>query len=231
MRSDLPTLTDKDPEWRAGAVFSREELERLISDPDTNELRRTSYALLGLAGLRWGEAAALRWRNSDTAQEPLGRLTIAQAFSDRKGAIGRTMTKAVRAVPVHPTLAKVLASWRLGGWQRLMGTAPKPDDLILPAEQRETRRGTHALQRLYLDLDRLGYWRRRIRDLRVSIAQDDGASPEVLRWITHTPATADIVASYTSLRWGTLCDAVSKMRVSLRDGAVLPMRQAASATG
>lgn len=215
-RADLPKLRDKDPEWRGNAVFTRDELELLISDERINELRRVSYALLGLAGLRWGEAAALRWRAYDRAQKPLGRLTIAAAASDRRGGIGTTKTEVTRYVPVHPTLAAILAEWR-GGWEALMGRKPEPDDLILPAQKRATRRGAHALQWLYEDCDRLGIRRRRVHDFRrtfVSLAQADGATPDQVRWLTHTPG--GIVALYTTLPWETLCAVVAPIRVSLR---------------
>jgi hypothetical protein len=32
---------------------------------------------------------------------------------------------------VHPTLAKLLAAWKLSGWERLFGREPKPDDLVV----------------------------------------------------------------------------------------------------
>ncbi len=41
-------------------------------------------------------------------------------------------TEVPRRMPVHPTLAKILAAWRLGGWAEMMGRAPKADDLIVP---------------------------------------------------------------------------------------------------
>jgi hypothetical protein len=34
-----------------------------------------------------------------------------------------------REVPVHPTLAKLLVTWKLTGWREMMGRAPKPDDI------------------------------------------------------------------------------------------------------
>jgi hypothetical protein len=58
---------DKDHTWRASAVFQRGELQQLITDVRL-------YALLALAGLRFGEAAALRWRSYESTTEPLGRL-------------------------------------------------------------------------------------------------------------------------------------------------------------
>ena len=57
-RGELPKRVDKDPKWRASAIFTREELEQLISDVRVHPDRRVLYGLLGLAGLRIGEAAA-----------------------------------------------------------------------------------------------------------------------------------------------------------------------------
>ena len=36
-RGELPKKADKDPTWRAGAVFTRGEVELLISSPDLPE--------------------------------------------------------------------------------------------------------------------------------------------------------------------------------------------------
>lgn len=77
-------VIDKDPTWRAGAVFTRGELEQLISDDRLPPDRRVLWALLGLAGLRFGEAAALRFRHYDATLEPLGRLLIASSWHTRR---------------------------------------------------------------------------------------------------------------------------------------------------
>ncbi len=86
------------------------------------------YGLAGLAGLRIGEVAGLRWRHYDAASEPLGRLVIAHSH-DRE----TTKTGRIRQVPVHPTLAALLAGWKLRGWAELIGRHPLPDDLIIPS--------------------------------------------------------------------------------------------------
>ena len=67
----------KDPEFRATAVFRRDEVELLISDERIALDRRVLYALQALAGLRHGEAAALKWRNYLTAAQPLAQLYVA----------------------------------------------------------------------------------------------------------------------------------------------------------
>lgn len=237
-REDLPEVMDKDPAWRAGAVFTRAELELLISHPDIPLHRRVAYAILGLGGLRWGELAALQWRSYDTTPKPLGRLTVAQAVSRKrkKTKLGRTKTGATRLVPVHPTLAKILATWRLEGWPAEYGRAPEGEDLLLPSSDdlAKHRSGIRALRRLHEDLVRLGLPRRRLHDLRrtmISIAQDDGAVRDVLREITHTKKKSDIVADYTSLRWETLCRAVSCIRIAVRERQVVEIRAAAGGGG
>lgn len=99
----LGPLIDKDPEWRASAIFTREEAETIISHPKIPFDRRVVYALELLAGLRTGEAAALRWRHYDPAKQPLGELLVAFAYSTRKGREKGTKTDVVKHVPVYPT--------------------------------------------------------------------------------------------------------------------------------
>ena len=93
-----PKNRDKDSSWRDGAVFTRSELESLISDTRVPEDRRVFYALMGLAGLRSGEVAGLRWLDYESLVEPLGKIT----FRTTKNGHGRK-------VPVHPVLAGVEA--------------------------------------------------------------------------------------------------------------------------
>jgi integrase len=90
----LPKKVDKDPAFRANAIFTREELEQLTADPRILEDRRILYALKGLAALRHTEAATLRWDQYDTARQPLGCLSLE-----------KTKTKIPRQIPVHPALA------------------------------------------------------------------------------------------------------------------------------
>ncbi len=80
----------QDPNWRNGALYTREEVEQLISDSRIPEDRRVMYALKALAALRHSEAAGLRWSHYDQQAEPLGALNL-----------GKTKTQAPRRVPVH----------------------------------------------------------------------------------------------------------------------------------
>ena len=183
-RGDLPKKVDADPAWRPTAIFTRAEVEGLISDARIPEDRRALYALLALAGLRFGEAAALRWSAYDPTLAPLGKLVVASSYSVKKKAVKSVKTERPREVPVHPTLAKVLASWKLGGWERMIGRSPRADDLIVPSRLGACRSVNHSLKRFHEDLERIGLRPRRQHDLRrsfITIARTDGARKDGIR--------------------------------------------------
>lgn len=214
---ELPGKVDADPAWRAGAVFTREETIAIINDPRVPEDRRVIYALMFLGGLRFGEAAALRWRAYDAAAEPLGKLLVATSFSTKKRKEKATKTQRPRELPVHRALALILAAWKRDGFKRQFGKAPTADDLIIPSREGRNRNANHGLKRFHEDLDRLGLRQRRQHDLRrtfISLALADGARKDVLRWVTHGPS-GDIIDQYTTLPWSALCEAVTCLRIEL----------------
>jgi integrase len=136
-KQTLPKNIDADPEWRAGAVFTRHELQRLISEPCIPEDRRLYHAMMGLGGMRPGEPLRARWRHYDPTLEPLGRFAPA-----------KTKTETLpREVPVHATLAFLLGAWKREGWERTYRRQPTPDDLILPngrCKRREDKDSQHV---------------------------------------------------------------------------------------
>jgi integrase len=207
----LPKKADKDPAWRDTAVYDRTEVERLISDPRILEDRRVLYALKGLAGLRHGEAAGLRWSQYDATMEPLGSV-----------ALHRTKTQVPRRVPVHPTLARVLAEWKLAGWERTYGRAPTAEDFIVPSRNMTSRSKHEAPKQLAADLALLELRPRRGHDLRrtfITLAQVDGARRDLLQAVSHGPR-GDIVSVYTTFPWPALCAEVAKLQLHLRDDLV-----------
>ena len=213
-KGTLPKNVDKDPAWRATAIFTREELVALISDARVAQHRRVFYALEGLAGMRHGEVAGLRWCDYDEGCRPLEKLVVCRSY-ERDG----TKTQVTREVPVHPTLSIVLDRWKKRGWKQKYGRAPKGDDLIVPTEEFEVRQPADTLKKLKKDLVALGMRDRRGHDLRrtfITLAQVDGARREVLKPLTH-PGDADIVGLYTSFPWPTVCEEVAKLRVLLPD--------------
>jgi integrase len=229
-RGELPEKTDKDPEWRASATYTAREVEQLISDARIPVERRVQYALKAIAGLRHGEVAGLRWRHYDPTLEPLGRLVIATSYDT-----GRTKTEVTRRVPVHLTLAKILAAWKLSHWERIYGRAPTPDDLIVPTRNMTPTAPKEANEAFKHDLAALGlrieageYRDRGGHDLRswfITTCQEHGAHRDLLRVVTHT-AKGDVVSGYTRATWGALCAEVAKLRVSTLDGELLPLATA-----
>jgi hypothetical protein len=230
---------DKDSEWRATAIFSRDELERLISETRIPLDRRVNYALEGIAALRLGEAVGLRWRHYEAAKEPLGELLIATSYNK-----GRTKTKLARRMPVHPTLAAILAEWKMHGWPAMMGRTPVADDLLIPlppehaARRRKEptaegmRSKTYVFKRLRDDLAMLEMRHRRGHDLRrtmISLARTDGARKDILELCTHTPRKGSAIDLYTTFPWEALCEEVSKLKIQRRTSTrdVLPLRAVA----
>jgi len=126
-------VVDKNPNWRHTAVFTRDEVEQILSDERIPEDRRAYYSLLFLAELRFGEAAARRWRDYEPDATPLGLLHVATAMHAAEKREKGVETERPRDVPVHPTLARVLGSWKLQGWPSFFGRSPGPDDLIVPS--------------------------------------------------------------------------------------------------
>jgi integrase len=213
-RGVLPPKADKDPAWRATAIYTRGEIERLISERLIPEDRRVLYAIKGLAGLRHGEASSLRWRQYDATMEPLGSLSLEV-----------TKTGVPRRVPVHPTLARVLAEWKLAGWERTFGRQPTGEDLVVPTRNGTERSRQEAPKALRLDLDALKLRARRGHDLRrtfITLAQVDGARRDLLETITHGPR-GDIVSVYTTFPWPALCAEVQKLKIELREGDLVEL--------
>jgi integrase len=223
---------DKDPEWRAGAVFSRDEASTIISSSKIPLDRRVTYAIELLAGLRPGESAALRWRHYDSSTEPLGKLLVASAYSSKRNVTKGTKTETVKHVPVHSTLAAMLGEWKLSGWAAMMGRAPEADDLIIPmppadAAQRTTRVDDEPFRTAYYsarrwredDLPALGWRHRRHYDMRASfitLALEDGADPHVIETrVTHTKKSRSAFDGYNRGRqWELTCTEVAKLKIA-----------------
>lgn len=214
-RGELPRKADKDPLWRSTAVYTRAEVVQLISDERIPQSRRVIYALGLLAGLRLGEVGALRWEAIDMDVEPLGRLTVARSYDRINHREKSTKTGIVREVPVHPTLAAVLAAWRLV-------RAPQPGDLVVSTDAGGYVTDSVVWPGLSKDLETLGLRHRRFHDMRrafISLLIGDGAPKDVVVWLTHSGKTGNVVDEYTSLSWPAKCAAVRCLKVSMRSGA------------
>lgn len=222
----LPKIADKDPTWRSGAIFSREELVQLTTSDNVPEERRVLYALLFLTGCRVGEVAALRWSRYDSTTKPLGKLLVARSWDTKKQQEQPLKTEVPREVPVHPELARVLERWRTEGFARLFGRDPTTDDLLLPYKplRGELSDPVHLRSdRVRKDLDEdckaLGLRHRRTHDTRrtlISLAREDGARMDMLQWVTHG-RPGGIVNLYSEVPWKLLCEQLGCIRIKLVD--------------
>jgi integrase len=220
-RGVLPKKLDKDPSWRRQAIYTRAEVEQLISDDRIPIDRRVLYALKFFTG-RHSEVSGLTWAQYDSTAKPLGALAIDFTKSD-----------VPRAIPVHPTLAKILAAWKLSGWEDLYGHKPRPIDLIVPTRNLSRRDANEAQRQLLYDLKKIGLRteagkerNRRGHDLRrtlITLARTDGAIDSVLKVITHGPTTQQMIDLYSSFPWETLCAELGKLKIQLLEGQVIRM--------
>ena len=218
MRNDLPKNIDRDPQWREGAVFTREEIIQLLFDRRIARLHRTMYGLLALTGARAGEVVALTWR-AYCPGKPLGRLSIHRSFNAKAKAFRPTKSEVPRQVPVHPMLAELLAEWR-SSWGAEFGRSPVAEDLIMPWVPRrgemEPWRTDTIWKRLQRDLTDLELRSRRVHDFRrsfISLCRQDGARDDLLKWVTHgrPPGIMDV---YTTPPWPALCAQVQVLDIS-----------------
>lgn len=227
-RGELPKKVDADPTWRPNAVFTADEVEQILSDQRIPEWRRVLYGLLFLGCCRINEATPRRWRDLQPGQ-PLDQLRISSSYSLKRRSVKSVKTEWPREMPVHPTLAKMLARWRLSGWQAMHGRSPKEDDLIVPGEGGGILNSNWTLKRFHQDLELLGLRARRQHDARrtfISIARGNGARKDILRWATHGPE-GDVVDLYTSPPWNSLCEQVLTLNISLREGKLIRLPVAA----
>ncbi len=213
--------------------FSREELWQLLTDPAIPDWRRVFYALMGLGGLRLGEASGRRWRDYDTDTSGLGALLVHSQYDDQplKTADDGEDTRE-RLVPVHPALADILDRWRREGFAALYGRHPSPDDWLCPDPRTgNPRTQNQAVKALYRDLARIGIPHREpgstkgrachaFRHTFISLARSDGARKDVLERVTHN-ARGDVVDGYTDWEWTALSEAVGSLRLGLERSPVV----------
>lgn len=236
---ELPKKQDKDPTWRSQATYTVNEVERLISDARIPVERRVQYALKAIAGLRHGEMAALRWRYIDHDAAPLARINVMESYDSATQTVKGTKTGDTRAVPMHPTLAKILATWKLSHWERIYGRAPTADDFVVPARTLQPIHSSDANHAMKDDLDALELRRKAgksrdrgghdLRSWYKTRCIEDGADSLIIRRTTHAPPK-DVDSGYERFSWGTICRELSKLKVEILDGEVLALATGCLAT-
>jgi len=107
-------------------------------------------------------------RRLDLGYEPLGRLSVVTSSDHDK-----TKTETERWMPVHPSLASLLAEWRLSGWPAAYGRQPEPGDLVVPVLPEPRRKGRVRWPGSMLSKDWV--WKRLRADVRL-LGPGSGAS-------------------------------------------------------
>jgi integrase len=223
-KTERPRRVDKNPKWRATAIFTRDEAITLMSSEKLPELHRVLYAFGFLTGAREGELAARTWADYDAETEPLGRLSVYSSYTRGNKEVKSTKTEVPREVPVHPALAAVLARWKLSGWRAALGRKPTPADLIIPNSEGRMLTDLVINDWLHRDLDRLGLRLRRFHDMRrtfISLGQADGAIKPLLKWVSHGVQSQDVIDDYTTPAWETLCGQVKCLKLRVVGAATL----------
>lgn len=228
-RGELPRKRDKDPKWRALAVYSRDEAETMIASSVVPSDRRTLYALQLLAGQRVSEARGRRWRDYDPDAKPLGRLTVASQADTGPDGEHDTKTQEVRSVPVVPALAAILEEWKRTGFPLLFGRHPQPDDPIVPSREDPTGRSFRSqsavFERLVDDLASANVRRvpspgLAMRATFLTLLENDGANMGIARRATHK-APSDIVGGYIRTSWADLCREIGKLTLAPKPRATV----------
>lgn len=218
-RRDLPTKRDKDPMWRSGAKYTRDEAQLLMTSPLVPADRRIVYALAFFTGMREGEIAALTWAAFDETSEPLPKLLVAWSFTRRNKQTKATKSGKPRDVPVHPELLPVLHEWRARGFASCFGRAPRADDLIAPNRAGGLRTDSNFLEGLGYDLEALGFRGRDMHSMRrtfISCAREDApGSDAVLKTLTHDQV-GNVYDGYTIFTFAAKCAAMAKLNLSAR---------------
>jgi integrase len=126
-RAHLPPNRDKNPRWRAKAVFERMEVGSFLYDQKVPDDRRVYYAMLYFTGMRLGEVSGLRIEDYEPDVAPLSRLLVSRSYNR-----DWTKTGVERVVPVHPELKRILDAWIASGWEAFVGRPPRATDILIP---------------------------------------------------------------------------------------------------
>jgi integrase len=199
--------------------YSRDELAVMLGSPGVTPDVRVLLALMGLGGLRLGEACGRRWGDLDTTAKPLWCLHVHDQY-DRQPLKGqRPGVSADRWVPIHPVLQDILVDWYQEGFQALLGRRPTKDDPISPWPRnllpRMENQAAKAVDRAAAAAGIRRLPGRRAHSLRrsfISLLRSDGVLKEVVEVITHN-AGGHTIDRYTWLGWDALCGAVMKLEI------------------
>lgn len=215
----LDRIRDADPEWRARAVFNREEIVALLTDRRIPGKVRAAIAILFFTGARESELAGFTWNALDPDGEPLGALNVAWSYSTADGVLRPPKNDRARRIPVHATLMAILEWWYEKGWRLAYGRSPQSADPIIASQVRGGRVWLLRNDRAWKWLERacrvIGIRQRGIHVLRgtfATMAQEGGAPAAIVERIGWNSAEGDeggrVLAGYSRFSWPSLCSAI-----------------------
>jgi integrase len=211
---ELPPMIERRPEgWRDDAIFTIEEIAKLLAAEAIEPQYRCMYAVYFLTGSRFAEVTNIRVSDYIRSRRPLPQLTI------RAGKLGRSRGVRYRTPPVHPALSAWIDWWLAEGFEFTHLRPPQSGDLMFPtiSERRQKARKEHVSHgELYKRWQRhhlpgCGMRHRRLHDARrtlLSLVRSSAAPADVARAITHTVIADKVLDAYTTFEWKALCEAV-----------------------
>jgi len=226
----IPSRKRPKKRGKGGVPYRHHEAVALMTDPRIPADRRILNTLQAFTGMRIGEPCGRRWRDYDRQTPGLGALHVWSQYDDQPLKTGRAAHEKERFVPVHPVLAKALAEWRLGGFAEVYGRPPSGDDFIVPDPATMGARTQNKAGKDHrADAEELGFYipGRLTHGLRrwfISACRNASARTEVVELMTHN-AKGQVIDTYTSWEWSTLCDEITKLEVDLQPASlvVLPL--------
>ena len=233
-RGMLPPSRNVDPGRGAAEVLTGPQILALVRGPAPVD-RRVFWGALLLAGLRFGEAAAVRGCDV-TRAEPLDELRVARSWDCRERTMRPPKNGLPRRVPIHPLLRELLEEAR-HAWVLRFQRFPGPDDLLFPAHYGV--QSPRFEQRLWHQTSALRWWHRDLAEVGIPIPSagphrmhgarhtfishlmNAGVPDRIWQSITHIPP--DMGTShrppdtYAHPLWSTLCAAVMQLDLPTLD--------------
>jgi integrase len=179
--------------------------------------REPLWTILLQTGLRFGEVAALRWRDIDAERG----LLVVQHTITRNGSKGYAFSepktpKSKRVIPLSPTAIMALRRQQIIADELYqVSTVWEVPDLVFPSARGTPLREPKVLVAFHDLLERLGLPRRRIHDLRHSFATSlfvAGAHPRAVQALMGHADVSVSMNVYTSVAdHGPLREAIARL--------------------
>ena len=202
------------------------EVARLLALPG---IHGAIAAVAFYTGMRPGEIAGRRWRDIDERARPLAALSVHTQFFDEPLKGDGSDKARPRTVPIHPDLARALATWQARWSLEYASPDPTPDDWLFPG-----KRGARDRSQPYTRSGLLQLWKRACalanvtprefratRNTFVTFARRSSPRTDIISDITHSSKGA-IIDRYNKFQYGPRCDVMSALTFDARDDEIAP---------